>query len=114
MLRTCPSCSGFLPPRGSTCPHCGQHCREADAMVGEATRRATRRQRLLRGLLPSAAGGAVSVTLMACYGLPPCEPDCGSGGGGTGGGGQGGASSSSASSSSASSSSASGQDGGGG
>jgi hypothetical protein len=64
-LDKCRHCAGFLPPRTGNCPHCG-----AAAPKG-----------LLRGLGRSifavTGGGAIAITLMACYGAaygPPVEP----------------------------------------
>jgi hypothetical protein len=62
------TCGGFLPAgsRGARCPHCGRS-------AGGGRARA-----LVRGLACIAAGGAVSVTLMACYG-PAAVPNDGRG-----------------------------------
>lgn len=65
-LSACPSCTGFLPPSAASCPHCG-----ADAKAAEPRAVGS----LVRGLVAVASGGAMAVTLMACYGLPPCEDD---------------------------------------
>jgi hypothetical protein len=58
-LQSCGSCSGFVPDRHATCPHC-------EAAV--AARRPGGAIRLLAQLL---GGGAFAVTMMACYGGPP-------------------------------------------
>ena len=85
MLGSCSSCSGFLPPSAARCPHCGHAEAPASARAG-----------LDRGVVGSlvalATGGAAAVTLMACYGLPPCEntQSCGTGAGGTSSAGTGG------------------------
>ena len=74
-LHTCPSCAGFVPAARPTCPHC-------DAPL--ATRSPTRR--LGRALATMLGAGAMSVTLMACYGAMPRHGEyadgtaCGSGG----------------------------------
>lgn len=62
MLSTCSSCSGFLPPAHSRCPNCGAEARSPGAGV-------------FRGAFVAATGGVTALTLMACYGLPPCDKD---------------------------------------
>ena len=57
-LLSCPSCQSFVPPLTSICPNCS-----ARAPVNP----------LVRAALAVGVGSALSVTLMACYGLPPCE-----------------------------------------
>ncbi|MFO0755192.1 MAG: hypothetical protein U0359_01770 [Byssovorax sp.] len=41
---------------------------------------------LVRGMFAAATGGVTALTLMACYGVAPCDPDACSGSGGSGGG----------------------------
>jgi hypothetical protein len=66
-LQTCHNCPGLIPLRATACPHC-------QASVSTASGP-------LKRLLQVATGGAVAMTLMACYGQPPCEDDsCGEGG----------------------------------
>lgn len=60
-LSSCPSCRGLLPARALDCPHC------------EATLVASPIARAAKVLVGMATGGAVAMTLMACYGMPPCE-----------------------------------------
>lgn len=60
-LRSCSSCSGFLPPSALRCPHCGE---DAVAPRGRGP------DGLVRGLVAVAVGGVAAVTLMACYGSP--------------------------------------------
>jgi hypothetical protein len=55
-LQACPSCDGFVPPTSTQCPNC------------HAVR--PRPQPLLVRACQALAGGAVAVTLMACYGAP--------------------------------------------
>jgi hypothetical protein len=55
-MKLCAKCGGFR--RSAVCPHCGE-------------RSSTRFVKVLAGAF---GGGAIAVTLMACYGLPPC-PD---------------------------------------
>ena len=63
-LEKCRHCAGFLPPRAGNCPHCGQPAPRG----------------LLRGLgrsiFAATGGGAIAITLMACYGAAygPSEP----------------------------------------
>lgn len=64
-LTACPSCDGFLPPAASSCPHC-------DAQVTVKTG-SPFLSRLARGVLAVAGGGTIALTLMACYGIPPCD-----------------------------------------
>jgi len=60
-LRTCGACDGLVPAARATCPHC-------DRPVGRIAR-------VARRLATAAGGGALLMTLMACYGGPPkCEP----------------------------------------
>ena len=57
-MRICSSCEGFAPDSLSACPHC-------DTVLPAAPARRA-------GLwLKAAAGSAVAMTLMACYGAPP-------------------------------------------
>ncbi len=60
-LDTCSSCTGFLPPNSSTCPHCGA------AVSSAAARRA-------KTLFYAASGSLIALTLMACYGGGPYDP----------------------------------------
>lgn len=64
VLSSCPSCSGFVPPGLGRCPNCG-----AQASGGGLLRRLK-----ILGVTGLLGGSAVALTLMACYGLPPCEP----------------------------------------
>lgn len=66
MLKTCVSCEGFVPGSASSCPHCGATAsteKAPSALAGFG-----------KSLAALATGGAMAVTLMACYGLPPCDP----------------------------------------
>ncbi len=59
------ACGGFVLPGRATCPHCG-------AASGATSGPASARARL--GLLGGALGGAtLAFTLMACYGIAPCQ-----------------------------------------
>lgn len=60
-LARCEGCGGFLNATAAVCPHC-------DA---RPSRRQRRRWVVLLGLAGSASLG---LTMMACYGAPPCEP----------------------------------------
>jgi len=62
-LPACPSCGGLVPARVLTCPHC-------DASVSPPS---STLQKLTRGLLAATSGGALSLTLMACYGSGPVD-----------------------------------------
>lgn len=62
-LTSCSSCQGFLGLAVTRCPHCG-------AGLGRA-------RRALVGLAGIAGGGAVSMTLMACYGPGCVSEKCG-------------------------------------
>lgn len=59
-LVSCPRCDGFVPQSASKCPHCAA----AKSSVWGTMSRAA---------LAVVSGSALSVTLMACYGSPPCE-----------------------------------------
>ena len=60
-LDVCGSCGGFVPSAAPSCVHCN------------ASRRPLF-DRLRIGALGGAfGGGAIAFTLMACYGMPPCE-----------------------------------------
>lgn len=63
-LSSCPDCSGFVPGHLQACPHC--------APTPVASRVLPRLARRVLGL---GTGGLLAMTLMACYGLPPCDPD---------------------------------------
>ncbi|AUX19669.1 hypothetical protein SOCEGT47_001210 [Sorangium cellulosum] len=66
-LGACPCCDGFLPPGASACPHCGE------AAAAERVPCAQARHGVASRLLATASGGLMAVTLMACYGAPPCD-----------------------------------------
>ena len=71
-LTLCSSCSGFLPHRATSCPHCDAPV----AQRSEGTGGASRARKLGRAIARVATGGAVAATLMACYGGPPSDyPD---------------------------------------
>lgn len=65
-LSQCRGCHGFVPPAHATCLHCGAALPRRRFPAGRA---------FLQLLLGLAGAGAASLTLMACYGLPPCEPE---------------------------------------
>jgi hypothetical protein len=58
-LSVCASCRGFVPASARACPHC------------DAPAERSRLGRAARACAKVAAGGAVAMTLMACYGGPP-------------------------------------------
>lgn len=62
-LTPCPSCTGLVPAHTSTCPHCEASVSSPSPLLS----------RLARGVLGVAGGSTLAITLMACYGLPPCE-----------------------------------------
>ncbi|MFO0671979.1 MAG: hypothetical protein U0235_20525 [Polyangiaceae bacterium] len=62
-LTSCSSCEGFLGLAVTRCPHCG-------VALGRA-------RRVVAGLAGLAGGGAVSMTLMACYGPGCVSEKCG-------------------------------------
>lgn len=59
----CISCSGFVPHDTAVCPHCGE------AVAKKSPRRPAARGGLFGKVLTAAAGGLMSLTLMACYGI---------------------------------------------
>ncbi|WP_224240379.1 hypothetical protein [Hyalangium gracile] len=86
-LSGCPSCQGFNPPSATACLHCGQ---ALESRPGPAPRWTV-------GWWALASAGVAALTLMACYGAPPCEdgsfdcyepetPDAGPSDGGADGG----------------------------
>jgi hypothetical protein len=60
-LSGCPSCQGFNPPATRACLHCG-HTLEAPT-----------RRRSPGTFWALASAGIAALTLMACYGVPPCD-----------------------------------------
>jgi hypothetical protein len=62
-LIRCAACGGFMPAAETlaACPHCG------DRPPGSLRRRLT----VVLGL---AGAASLGLTMMACYGAPPCEP----------------------------------------
>ena len=58
-LKTCSSCSGFVPGEATACPHC-------DAPVSGSFLLSGPMRRIGRALI----GGAMAITLSACYGAP--------------------------------------------
>lgn len=69
-LIACPSCEGFLPPAAAACPHC-----DTPSAARSSAPASPFLARLGRGLLGIAGGSTIALTLMACYGAPPCDPD---------------------------------------
>ncbi|HEX8536885.1 MAG TPA: hypothetical protein VF664_05430, partial [Cystobacter sp.] len=70
-LSACQQCRGFLPPGSTTCVHCGTALTAAVPRGGSG----------LTVLVGLASAGMAAITLMACYGMPPCDepaPDGGS------------------------------------
>ncbi len=61
LMNQCDSCPGLIPAGVRACPHC------AKPVTPSMVRRWAKRLAALAG------GGALAVTLMACYGLPPCD-----------------------------------------
>lgn len=59
MMHACSACPGLVPARASRCPNCGAH--------------ASRPSAGMRAITALFGGGAIAMTLMACYGLPPCD-----------------------------------------
>ncbi|MCY1076080.1 hypothetical protein [Archangium lansingense] len=67
----CQKCRGFVPPASAGCVHCGAPMVELEPRGGV----------MLKGLFGLASAGVAAITLMACYGMPPCDtpaPDGGS------------------------------------
>jgi hypothetical protein len=60
-LMTCSRCAGFVSSTAAACPHC------------EAPPPRSRRGRIAV-LLGLAGSASLGLTMMACYGAPPCEP----------------------------------------
>lgn len=60
-LSGCPSCQGFNPPSTTACLHCG------NALASSPPRRSAAAFWVLAG------AGVAALTLMACYGAPPCD-----------------------------------------
>lgn len=58
MLR-CTRCEGFIPAAVTACPNCTKFVPRGSAG---------------RGFLAVLGAGAAAITLMACYGMPPCDP----------------------------------------
>jgi hypothetical protein len=76
-LSGCPSCQGFNPPGATACLHCRQPLDSGPTRLALSW---------VASLWTLAGASAVGLTLMACYGMPPCEdgtydchdlpPDC--------------------------------------
>lgn len=64
-LSTCSSCAGFVPAAATACPHCDARVTWSPPLLA----------RLSRGVLGIAGGSTIALTLMACYGAPPCDDD---------------------------------------
>lgn len=72
MFLDCVSCAGFIPSAASACPHCGQAVSRKAQPTPRKRRKgakAARRPGLLGAVATAAAGGLMSLTLMACYGV---------------------------------------------
>jgi hypothetical protein len=60
-LRSCSECGGLVPVRLAACPNCDAPSRSRGRIAG-----------VIAGVV---GGGALMMTLMACYGLPAkCDP----------------------------------------
>ncbi|PTL80626.1 hypothetical protein [Vitiosangium sp. GDMCC 1.1324] len=68
-LSSCQKCRGFVPPASAECVHCG-------APMMEAPRGGV----MVKGLFCLASAGVAAITLMACYGMPPCDTPAPDGG----------------------------------
>jgi hypothetical protein len=65
-LHSCISCNGLIPSAQEQCPHCSAYT---------PSRKNPVMRHLLRGASVLAGSSAFALTLMACYGAPPCEPE---------------------------------------
>ncbi len=65
-LDPCASCKGFVPSRATVCPHC---------KVARSARAGVFARLHLSALGGAVGGGALAVTLMACYGMAPGDYD---------------------------------------
>jgi hypothetical protein len=63
-LAPCAICRGFLPSRAEVCPHC---------KAPHGTKGGVLARLHLSALGGAVGGGALAMTLMACYGLAPSE-----------------------------------------
>ncbi|MBU8897772.1 hypothetical protein DRW03_04075 [Corallococcus sp. H22C18031201] len=76
-LSDCPSCQGFNPPSVTACLNCQHPLDTAKARMAPSW---------VASLWTIAGASAAALTLMACYGMPPCDdgtfrcydlpPDC--------------------------------------
>lgn len=57
----CNACGGFAVDGSAECPHCAAALPAARSSLS----------RLARGVVTASTGGALALTLMACYGAPP-------------------------------------------
>ena len=68
-MKTCPNCGGFAPAGIKVCPHC-ETAFSSSFLFSDPMRR-------IGGAL---IGGAMAITLSACYGAPPAnisdDPNC--------------------------------------
>lgn len=70
-MRQCSHCEGFVPAQAIECPHC-------DATLPAAIEE-PKVERLFgrwgwgKKVAAAASAGAVMFTMMACYGMPPCQ-----------------------------------------
>ena len=62
-LPSCKACGGFIGLALVSCPHCGARLSRARAIAV--------------GIAAAAGGSAVSMTLMACYGMSCVDANCG-------------------------------------
>jgi hypothetical protein len=66
-LLGCPSCQGFNPRSAAACLHCGHTLESLPPS----------QPRWTGGFWMLASAGVAALTLMACYGAPPCDdPQC--------------------------------------
>ena len=62
-LSSCHHCGGFVPAGAEACPHCDNSLSVKGMSLN----------RFARFFMATTAGSAFCLTLMACYGAPPCE-----------------------------------------
>jgi len=72
-MRQCSHCEGFVPATAHECPHCDAKMPAAIAAPDPKAPRLFGGWSVKRKLTAAASAGAVMFTMMACYGMPPCQ-----------------------------------------
>lgn len=69
-MRQCSHCEGFVPAQTNECPHCDA---KLSVEAPAPPERLFGKWGMGKKLTAAASAGAMMFTMMACYGMPPCQ-----------------------------------------